>query len=301
MTVPVGDCQLSIPALGCVETHRGGLRSYGNVLTAEINRKGVLDIDTVKGCTAGMNAYPDTGCYGGCYAVAIARFRGIDFSQSVVRRVVGAANAAHIENAVKSAPQGFFRVGTMGDPSHAWEHTVEVIEWLAPFAVPVVVTKHWRKATDEQFARLIACGAVLNTSVSALDTAAELAHRTAQIGRYSALGGVSVARVVSCDFNTDAEPGRTLGAVQTWLFTLTPVLDNPFRVSRTHDLVRRRIVRVQATRDLTAVRTMSVKNQETYIGHCAACPDQCGLVACPPHHPRPKPDQLSFHLEGVRI
>jgi hypothetical protein len=89
------------------------VRRYNNLLTADVNEKGVLDVDTVKGCTAGMNARPGTGCYGGCYAANIARFRGIDFSRSVVREIGGSANARAIERAVANAPEGFFRVGTI--------------------------------------------------------------------------------------------------------------------------------------------------------------------------------------------
>jgi hypothetical protein len=37
--------------------------SYLPILTVVENEKGVLDVDTVKGCTSGMRAYPGTGCY----------------------------------------------------------------------------------------------------------------------------------------------------------------------------------------------------------------------------------------------
>jgi hypothetical protein len=272
------------------------LRRYQGVMTADVNEKGVLDVDTVKGCTAGMNARPGTGCYGGCYAANIARFRGIDFAQAVVRKVGSAANARKIERAVRAAPEGFFRVGTMGDPCHAWEHTVRTVEWLAPLAVPVIVTKHWMVATDEQLSRLVACGTVLNTSVSALDTAGELAHRERQIARYAALGGVSVARIVSCDFDPHTtDEGRHMAEVQARLFTLTPTLDNPLRVPRTHALVRRGIIRVRSVRDLATLRTISIGEESTtYLGHCSACPDKCGLTACGSQHPRPEPDQMSL-------
>ncbi len=33
------------------------LRRYRSLMTADVNDKGVLDIDTVKGCTAGMRVY----------------------------------------------------------------------------------------------------------------------------------------------------------------------------------------------------------------------------------------------------
>ncbi len=271
------------------------VRRYRDLMTADVNQKGVLDVDTVKGCTAGMNARPGTGCYGGCYAANIAKFRGIDFAQAVTRKVKSSAQARQIEAAVRAAPEGFFRVGTMGDPCHAWEHTVATVEWLAPLAVPVIVTKHWMVATDEQLARLVTCGTVLNTSVSALDTPAELSHRERQIARYRALGGVSVVRIVSCDFNPDNPEGAERAAVQARLFTLTPTLDNPLRVPRTHDLVQRGIIRVRAVRDLATLRTISIgEESRTYTGHCSACPDKCGLAACGSQHPRPEPDQLSL-------
>ncbi len=276
------------------------MKLYRDVLTADVNEKGVLDVDTVKGCTAGMNARPGTGCYGGCYANNIARFRGLDFTKSVVRKVASAADARNIERAVAAAPEGFFRIGTMGDPCHAWEHTVRTVEWLAPLAVPVIVTKHWMTATDAQLARLIVCGTVLNTSVSALDTPAELAHRERQIARYAKLGGVSVARIVSCEFNTENEEGRRRADVQARLFTLTPTLDNPLRVPRTHDLVRRGVILVRQVQDLAALRTMSVVNPKTYVGHCSACPDKCGLAVRATDHPRPAPRQLPlFQPERV--
>jgi hypothetical protein len=113
-------------------------RPYGNSLTVDVNAKGVLDVDVVKGCTAGIAAHGSKGCYQACYAASIALFRGIDFSRAVVRHVHTKAQAALIERAVKSSPYGFFRIGTMGDPCHAWEETVRTVEWLAPYAIPVI-------------------------------------------------------------------------------------------------------------------------------------------------------------------
>ena len=49
---------------------------YKPVLTASENLKGVLDVDTVKGCSSGMAAYPGTGCYGACYAATTAKQYG---------------------------------------------------------------------------------------------------------------------------------------------------------------------------------------------------------------------------------
>lgn len=262
------------------------------MLTADVNDKGVLDVDTVKGCTAGMNARPEAGCYDACYAAKIAKFRGIDFSVAVTRTVQSEAQRLAIERTVAASPQGFFRIGTMGDPCHAWEETVRTVEWLSAFARPVIITKHWMRASDEQFRRLIACGTVLNTSVSALDTPAELTHRTREFYRFKLLGGYSVARVVSCAFNRAHPEGARMGAIQDGLFRLKPTLDNPLRVSRDYPLVVQDIIRLVVMKDLTAERTISLENPATYIGRCEGCPDLCGIPPRSSEHRDPLARQL---------
>lgn len=259
-------------------------RRYGDIMTADINGKGVLDVDTVKGCTAGMNARPEAGCYDACYAAKIAKYRGLDFSVAVARKPQTSAQCRAIERAVANAPQGFFRIGTMGDPCHAWDLTVQTVEWLSEWARPVVITKHWVRATDEQLRRLIACRTVLNTSVSALDTPAELAHRKREFFRFKMLGGASVARVISCAFNRAHPEGAAMGAVQDELFRLTPTLDNPLRVTSTHHLVTRGVIRMSAVKDLAAMRLISLENPATYLGHCGECPDVCGLSLVSDQH-----------------
>ena len=107
---------------------------YKPVLSAHINRKGVLDIDTVKGCSLGMGSYPNGGCYGVCYANKVATLYGFNFNKSVSRELVG-CNYVEIESAVKNHRLAWFRVGTMGDPCHDWGLTVEVCEWLGRFKI----------------------------------------------------------------------------------------------------------------------------------------------------------------------
>lgn len=275
------------------------MRPYRNVLTVDINEKGVLDVDTVKGCTAGMAARPGTGCYGGCYAAKIAKFRGLDFATAVTRTVHGKAHARAIERAVAAAPEGFFRIGVMGDPCHAWEETVSVVEWLCDFARPVVITKHWRTATDDQLKRLAACGTALNTSISALDTPAELKHRRAQFFRFKLFGGNSVAHVVSCDFDESTAEGARMKAKQTDLFALRPTLDNPLRVPMNHPLVVAGVIRMTVMKDLGSERPISLANTSTYVGHCAGCPDVCGITdrdKANPYRP-PNPRQLTLSLQ----
>jgi hypothetical protein len=270
-------------------------RPYLNLLTADVNDKGVLDIDVVKGCTAGIAAHGPKGCYQACYASSIAKFRGIDFSRAVVRTVQSKSQAKEIEAAVKNSPLGFFRIGTMGDPCHAWNETVETVEWLAPLAIPVIITKHWKPARDDHFKRLIACGTILNTSVSALDSAKHLARRVTELNRYKEFGGESVARVVSCDFNTNDPVGAQMAAVQERLWLLKPMIDNPLRVPGTHDLVRTGIIRIRKVKDLAAIRTISVsEHSQTYIGHCNGCSELCGagLISRPDIRPEARQKNL---------
>jgi len=253
------------------------LRKYRGLLTVDINQKGVVDVDTVKGCTSGIAAHGSAGCYQACYAANIAKFRGIDFSRTVVRVVRGKSHADEIVRAVKASPLGFFRIGTMGDPCHAWEETVGTVEWLAPYAIPVIITKHWRRAKDSQIHRLVACGAILNTSVSALDSNAHLARRTEELRRYADAGGASVARVVSCDFNLDDPIGARMADVQRRLFSLSPMIDNPLRVPRTHPLVAAGVIRLRKVKDLSEGRSVSIaEGSKTYLGHCSGCAELCG-------------------------
>lgn len=259
------------------EDKRGETRLYGDLLTVDINQKGVLDVDVVKGCTAGIAAHGEKGCYQACYAANIAKFRGIDFSRAVVRTVQNRAQAKAIENAVKNSPLGFFRIGTMGDPCHAWEETVKTVEWLAPFSIPVIITKHWKKASDGQLQRLVKCGAIINVSVSALDSDDHLEARVGEIRRYALMDGASVARVVSCDFNTDHPEGARMDAIQRQLFALKPMIDNPLRAFSTHQLVQEGIIRLRKIKDLAAERTISIApDSKTYLGHCSGCSELCG-------------------------
>ena len=254
-------------------------RRYSDELTAVVNAKGVLDVDTVKGCTAGMNARPDGGCYNACYAAKIANFRGMDFNTAVTRRVYTAAQREKIQNTVRKNSLGFFRIGTMGDPCHDWTVTVETIEWLAPFAVPVVITKHWQKASDEHIKRMIRAGAVLNTSISALDTDPERKHRIGQFWRYKLAGGRSVARIVSAKFNRSHPEGERMAVIQDELWKLPSVLDNPLRVTSSHPLVASGAIETSLLLDLgDDPVSISLERSDTYLGHCSACPDLCGAI-----------------------
>lgn len=203
---------------------------YRPLLTVVENRKGVLDVDTVKGCAEGMQAYPDGGCYGECYAYKAATRYGIDFSISVSRRLIP-SRAASIFYTIKKHPSAWYRIGVAGDPCHDWENTVSVCETLRYTGkIPVIVTKHWITLSDSHISRLRVLGVVFNTSTSGLDTDTEIQYRVNQIERLKGAGISSVCRVVTCNFGT-SEWARACKEKQDYLLSLAPIIDTPLRTS----------------------------------------------------------------------
>lgn len=253
-------------------------RLYKPVLSAQENQKGVLDVDTVKGCSSGMAAYPGTGCYGECYANKTAQRYGIDFEISVSRKPELWA-FADVFNKVRDYYASWYRIGTAGDPSHDWENTVSVCEALAPAGKqPVIITKHWKVLSDAQIARLAGLKAVVNTSTSGLDTDAETKHRVRQIERLRAGGVVSVNRVVTCKYG-DSEWARAAQAKQEFLLSITPVIDNPLRATKSNPRVQSGDILVE--RQESAIgggKIISLHHPRVYLGTCGNCPDQCGAT-----------------------
>lgn len=249
---------------------------YKPVLTASENLKGVLDVDTVKGCYSGMAAYPGTGCYGACYAATTAKLYGRNFTVAVSRKPAPWSWRT-VWNQVKDFDANWYRIGTAGDPCHDWENTVSVCEMLSGTGKhPVIITKHWQKLSDEHLARLRAVNAVINTSVSALDTPAELRHRLKQIKRIDGAGIKSVARVVSCNFG-NTEWGAQRARIQEELFRLSPMIDNPLRIPASDQrVIDGHLIVDRVAGAVGGGKTISLHNKETYLGHCTGCPDQCG-------------------------
>jgi len=254
------------------------VRQYKPILTCAENSKGVLDVDTVKGCERGMCAYPGGGCYGECYARKIAAARGFDFSVSVVRRLPANMVAA-VAYKVYAHHARWYRIGVSGDPSHDWGHTVHVCEALAIASkVPVIVTKHWVAASDSQLRRLAAVGVVFNTSTSGMDTNDEIEYRVEQMKRVKAFGMVGVCRVVTCEYSGNSKWSTRCANMQRKLLARGGVIDTPFRCSRNNP----RVVsgEIVLTRDARCggTGTVSLYDKGTYIGSCNDCPDQCGVT-----------------------
>lgn len=256
-----------------------GLRRYHDALTVDVNRKGVIDVDTVKGCTAGMRAYPDGGCYGECYAYRIAARNGIVFDESVSRGLVD--QWAHRDLLIKKLldeEASWYRVGVMGDPSFDWDHTINMIHALRhAHKTAVIVTKHWTPLSDDNVSRLLDLDVVVHTSTSGMDTDEETAHRVRQLERLRAAGIPSVNRVVTCQYGT-SDWASACEARQEYLLSLAPVIDNPLRVRYSNPRVMDGDILVTRRPDsVGGGKLVSLYAPTAYLGTCEGCPDQCGV------------------------
>jgi hypothetical protein len=287
-------------------------RRYLPFLTAVENQKGVLDVDTVKGCTSGMRAYPDGGCYGECYANKTAARYGIDFSVSVPR-ILTEFNRRSVFVAVQNHARTWYRIGTSGDPCHDWSNTLSVCEFLHETGkTAVIITKHWITLSDDHLKRLKVIRAVINTSTSGLDSDAEIRHRVAQIKRIADFGIRSINRIVTCRYGS-SEWARQAQAKQEYLLSIGSVIDNPLRVSKSHTRVQSGDILVERNdSSIGGGKIISLHAKGVYLGTCNNCPDQCGvkpmlnqdvlLESVPVHHAQLTliEDKVEFiHVESV--
>lgn len=253
-------------------------KRYHDSITATVNAKGCMDVDTVKGCTPGMSA-KEGGCYGECYAAKVATRYGIAFEESVVRGFSDwREHPSTLVKQLRAHHLPWYRIGVMGDPSFDWNHTIAVIAKLRPAEkTAVVVTKHWKTLTDEQLSNLMELDVVFNTSNSALDSPAQMKHRVGQYERLKRYGIRSVNRVVTCAFG-DTEWGREAQRRQDYLLSLEPVIDTPLRVSASNPRVLSGDLLTTRRSDCIGGGTLlSLHDASVYLGRCDECPDQCGV------------------------
>lgn len=280
--------------------HYDGMKRYHPILTAVENGKGVLDVDTVKGCAIGMKAYPDGGCYGECYAQKNAARYGIDFTTSVSRKLYPHTQA-DIFFIVKDYHASWYRVGTAGDPCHDWENTLTVLEWLKGTGkTPVIITKHWVKISNEQLVRFKNVGSVFNTSLSGIDTDAEIKYRVKQIERIKSAGMVSICRIVTCDYG-DTEWGRKAKEKQDYLLSLHPVIDNPLRADNNNERVKNGDIKlIRIDESIGGGKFVSLHNAGIYLGACNKCPDQCGVEEAT-IKPKESKMQMTVHKDQTAL
>lgn len=267
------------------------MKVYKEEITLNKNSRGCDIIDTVKGCPAGA-LYDGKGCYGDCYAKNIADRYGFDFLKVKLRRftsndeqlmLFGFKDKDHINQivkAIKASDMPFVRIGEMGDPSVAWEHTLNVCKEISEAGKPIVIiTKHWKAIPEAILKDVSKLNLCVNTSISALDEEDEIEYR---LGEFERLKSVchSVLRIVSCDFNKDHAEGLDRHLVQEELFKAAGenVIDTVFRPSPTNPWVTKNIINVRRVKFLRAEVLASVRNPDTYFGMCQTCPDMCGVT-----------------------
>jgi len=261
------------------------MRPYSDVITFSRNSRGVYSIDPSIGCSAGIANNPG-GCYDDCYAFNAGNRYGYDFGKTVLRSFTSDNHLELIKDQIKKIDMPFIRMGTMGDPSEDWEHTLKICELLQedyqlglfnerPKEI-VIITKHWTNLTLHQLVRIKKLRVCVNTSVSALDGAELLENSLAQHER---LRGIcrAVLRVVSCDFNAGNPEGARYKEIQGKLFKHENIIDTVFRPSKNNRLITEGIINVRAKRFLKAKQLVSKANKSTYLGRCENCQEMCGV------------------------
>ena len=189
------------------------MRQYSDKIALIKNSRGIYSLDTSIGCTSGMENEKG-GCYNDCYAAKSAKLYGYDFSKTVLRNFKSKRHELEILIQISKIPLDFVRIGTSGDPSENWEHTIKILKVISKVDKEIVIiTKHWTNLNIEQLQFLTTINVCINTSVSALDKKELIKNAIEQyklIKKYCR----SVLRIVSADFNLANETGLKLSKIQ---------------------------------------------------------------------------------------
>lgn len=252
------------------------MREYSPTISLTKNSRGIYSLDTVMGCASGMANEPG-GCYGDCYAANASKRYGYDFSRSVLRHFESEAHRRSIVNRINRIPLDFVRMGSSGDPSENWAHTVSILRGIDKCNKQIVIiTRQWTALTDEQLAYFGTINVVVNTSVSALDKPDVRANCLAQYHRLKPYCK-SILRVVSCDFNLDNADGHERFKVQAELFSNDGTIDTVFRPNKKNPLVTKGIINVAKVKFMNSMVLASKLSRSTYLGKCSTCHEMCGL------------------------
>jgi hypothetical protein len=175
-------------------------------------------------------------------------------------------------------------MGTMGDPSEDWGHTLKICQAIQERQLRlfdtakqiVIITKHWFNLSNSQLGDLLCYNICINTSVSALDDPKVLANGLKQYDRVKPFCK-SILRIVSADFNRENETGQRLALIQDKLFKHPGTLDTVLRVAKHNPYVKRGIIKIKESKFLGKRQFISKYNRKTYLGHCSTCKEMCGI------------------------
>lgn len=261
------------------------MRTYSNIISLSKNSRGIYSLDPTMGCSSGMKLSKN-GCYNDCYAARASRVYGYDFSKTVKRDFINQKHIEQIKREIKKIPLPFVRMGTMGDPSEDWTHTLSICEKIQtefqyslfetkPKEI-VIITKHWTNLTEDQLIFLSSLNVCINTSISVMDQN-ELFYNS--LNQYERLKPYckSILRIVSCDFNENSIEGKMLKEKQKFIFDNYKVLDTVFRVSKNNPIKINGIINTHETKFLNKKSIISKYNKKTYFGKCDNCLEMCGV------------------------
>lgn len=260
------------------------MRSFSDSIALSYNKRGIYSLDPSIGCSNGLKENKK-GCYCDCYAANIANRYGYDFSKTTHRFFKSIAHILFVKAKISKIKLPFVRMGTMGDPSCSWDHTLDICELIQKetqlnifkndVKQIIIVTKHWNKLNNKNLNRLTKLNVCINTSVSALDKYNILISRLAEyekIKKYC----YSKLRVVSCDFNVENKQGQKLYKIQNEIFNNYPVIDTIFRVSKNNKFVTSNIINTSNVMFMGRRCIVSRYKRNTYFGHCNNCIEMCG-------------------------
>ena len=256
------------------------MREYSNKISITKNSRGIYSLDTSIGCASGMNN-EDGGCYNDCYAAKSAKLYGYDFSKTILRSFVNEKHRIKVVSQINKIKLDFIRIGTSGDPSENWDHTISIIKQIDMCNKQIVIiTKHWTNLSIDQLEYLGTINVCINTSVSALDKPHLLSN---SIDQYKILKKYckSILRIVSCDFNLSNEIGNKLSIIQNELFKNDDIIDTILRLNRKNELIKNGIVNVKESTFLGKKALISKFNRNTYFGKCSNCHEMCGVLIKP--------------------
>jgi hypothetical protein len=256
------------------------MREYSNKISITKNSRGIYSLDTSIGCASGMNN-EDGGCYNDCYAAKSAKLYGYDFSKTILRSFVNEKHRLKVVSQINKIKLDFIRIGTSGDPSENWNHTISIMKQIDMCNKQIVIiTKHWTNLSIEQLEYLATINVCINTSVSALDKPHLLSN---SIDQYNILKKYckSILRIVSCDFNLSNELGNKLSIIQNELFKNDDIIDTILRLNKKNELIKNGIINVKESTFLGKKALISKFNRNTYFGKCSNCHEMCGVSIKP--------------------
>lgn len=254
---------------------------YKSIITLNKNNRGCYIFDTVKGCSyAGVKS---GGCYGDCYAANIANRYGFDFSKPVKRYFIEDDQQLYFEgfkdfhheatiiNNIKKIDMPFVRIGEMGDPSEFWEHTLETCNIISKADKKIVIITKHIKTIPNKLLHLLNDNIIINTSISALDSKAQIRHRLKQYNRLKPYCK-SILRVVTADFNIDH-----FRKIQEELLNNDRVIETVFRPNPKNNLVTDGVINIKKRKFLNCEVWASSRIEDSYMGYCKGCSEMCGV------------------------